>query len=278
MFKTAENFFQEAKCDKLLDASLQYLEKNPDGAYLIDINYYAAYSLEKKNKLTEQRPYLEYIVNQPDNDYTDYALLRLARLDYEDENYAGAVSYYERLLSLTDNQTIRLEAMEGAMKSGYFNGNYDKAIQYGNELYSLPDVSQNQKNQTDYIVGKSLYAKKDYANAISHFKRSADKDKSVMGAESAYHIALCDYAMKKYDDAENDVFYMSDNFGSHTYWVAKAFLLLGDVYVAKENVYQAKETMKSIIDNYPGKAQKQEPRQKLTAIERNEQNNEEEAQ
>ena len=278
MFKTVENFFQESKYDKTLEGVRQYIDKNPDGAYLLKIHYYAAYSLEKDNNLTEQRPHLEYIVNKPDNDYTDYALLRLARLDYDDGNYSDAASYYERLLTLTDNQIIKLEAIEGAMKSGYFNGDYDKAIQYGGELYSMPEVTQNQKNQTDYIVGKSLYAKKEYADALARFKMSADKDKSVMGAESAYHVALCDYAMQKYDDAENDVFFMSDNFGSHTYWVAKAFLLLGDIYVAKDNVFQAKETLKSIIDNYPGEDLKQEARQKLAAIERNEQNNEEEAQ
>ena len=68
---------------------------------------------------------------------------------------------------------------------------------------------------------------------------------------------------------------MSDNFSTHTYWVAKAFILLSDVYVAKNNVYQAKETLKSVVENYPGDDLKNEAAQKLTVLENNDNNIEE---
>ena len=57
--------------------------------------------------------------------------------------------------------------------------------------------------------------------------------------------------MNKFDEAEEAVFYVSDNFNTYIDWTARSFILLSDVYVAKNNMFQAKETLKSVIDNYP---------------------------
>ena len=42
------------------------------------------------------------------------------------------------------------------------------------------------------------------------------------------------------------------------------------MYVAKENYFQAKETLRSVIDNYKGNDLKQEARAKLAEVERKE--------
>ena len=59
-------------------------------------------------------------------------------------------------------------------------------------------------------------------------------------------------------------------FSAYNYWVAKSFIALADVYVAKENYFQAKETLRSVIDNYKGEDLRQEARAKLAEVERKE--------
>ena len=71
------------------------------------------------------------------------------------------------------------------------------------------------------------------------------------------------------------MFYISDNFSAFSYYVAMSFVTLSDVYVAKGNLFQAKETLKSIIDNYPEGEPKTLSEQKLAALENLESNNEE---
>ena len=66
------------------------------------------------------------------------------------------------------------------------------------------------------------------------------------------------------------MFDISDNFSDYDYWVAKSFIALADVYVAKENYFQAKETLRSVIDNYKGNDLKEEARAKLAEVERKE--------
>ena len=69
-------------------------------------------------------------------------------------------------------------------------------------------------------------------------------------------------------DNINKVFDISDNFSAYDYWVAKSFIALADVYVAKENFFQAKETLRSVINNYRGSDLKEEARAKLAEVER----------
>jgi sensor histidine kinase regulating citrate/malate metabolism len=36
----------------------------------------------------------------------------------------------------------------------------------------------------------------------------------------------------------------------HQYWLAQSFILLSDIYVQKEDLFQAKATLQSVIDGY----------------------------
>lgn len=250
-FKTIEEFYSKRNYAETIKGVNQYLENYPNGAYLLKVHYYAMKSLENSDDKNDLRTHIEYIINQADNDYTDNALLLIARMDYDESNYSSSAAHYERLIKITENQQILMEATEGCMKSYYFNNEYDKAIEKANQLVAMPEVSVNQKNQADYILGKSYFDKKDYTEALKYFEICTSIDNTETGAECGYYSAVCLYNSNKYDEAEEKVFYVSDNYSSYLYWTARAFILLSDVYVAKDNAFQAKETLKSVIENYP---------------------------
>lgn len=276
-FATAENFFQQSKYQDALNASEQYIKQFPNGAYLLKINYYAYSSLEKLGRTAETKPYLEYIVAQPDSDYTDNALLKLAGMEKNGENYQKAGEYYQRLIQITENQRIKMQALEGAMECQYKLGDYDRAIETGNTLAAMPNLQQNKKNLANYYVGKALYQNGDYRSALAKLEACSHKERSEMGADAAYHVVLCNWKLNNLDETEESVFYISDNFSNYSYYVALSFVTLSDVYVSKDNVFQAKETLKSIIDNYPGGEPKELAQRKLAEILNNESNNEEDA-
>ena len=54
--------------------------------------------------------------------------------------------------------------------------------------------------------------------------------------------------------------------GTDDYFIAKAFILLSDIYLSNGNSFQSKATLESIIDNYSGQDLKliaQEKREKI---------------
>ncbi len=253
-FTTVEDFFAKKNYNEALKGAKQYLEKYPEGAYILKVHHLAMTSMENLGNTNELRPHAEFIISQPDNDYTDKALLLIARMDYDASNYSSSAEYYNRLINITENQDIMTEATEGCMKSFYFNKEYDKAIEKANKLISMPEISDNQKKQANYIIGKSYYDKNDYIEAMKYFNYCTDLDNRTateMDAECGYLTAVCLYNIENYDEAEEKVFEVSDNYNSYLYWTARSFIILSDVYVAKDNIFQAKETLKSVIENYP---------------------------
>lgn len=276
-FATAENFFQQGQYENALRAVNQYIAQFPKGAYLLKINYYGQASLERLGRGGETKPYMEYIISQPDNDYTDNALLKLGNMEKGDGNYETAKGYYDRLLSITENQKVRAQALEGVMECCYKLEDYDRAIEKGNELAGMQDLAQNKKNFVNYVVGMSLYKKNEYNNAVAKLEACSKKDRTEMGAIAAYYVVMGNYKLGNLDETEEKVFYISDNFSAFSYYVAMSFVTLSDVYVAKGNIFQAKETLKSIIYNYPGGEPKTLAEQKLAVIEKEESNNEEDA-
>ena len=250
-FRNIEDFYSSKKYQQVIKGAKQYIEKHPNGAYLLDVHYYAMNSMEMTNETDGIRTHIEYIINQNDNDYTDQALLLVARMDYDESSYSNSAKYYERLLNITENQQVKTEAIEGSMKSYYFNKQYDKAIEKANLLMRTQDINENQKKQANYILGKSYFDKKDYAEALKYFEIYSDVDNTETGAECACLSAVCLYNTQRYDEAEEKVFFVSDKFSNYINWTASSFIILSDVYVAKDNIFQAKETLKSVIENYP---------------------------
>ena len=269
-FANAENFYLDGQYQKAQTALQYYFSNFGNGAYALKAHQYALECAEKVGTEEQVITHLNYILSQPDNDYTDNALLKMARIEYEKGNYSKAGQHYERLSRITEEPLKRLEALEGSMKSNFFLGNYDKAIEMGESLRQSRDLTDDQLNQINHIVGKSYFEKGNYNAAIERLDKSARNDKSEYGAESAYYSVVASIKLKNYDEAENKVFNISDNFSKYDYWVAKSFIALADVYVAKENYFQAKETLRSVIDNYKGNDLKQEARAKLAEVERKE--------
>ena len=212
--------------------------------------------------------------------YANQMAAEKARLDKSDAEYEASLKQieldYQQKLDNIENYIRTLSRMDFTALSGkekeafdmYLSGNYDKAIEMGEDLRLSRDLTNEQVNQINHIVGKSYFEKGNYNAAIEKLDKNARNDKSEYGAESAYYSAVASIKLKKYDEAENKIFDLSDNFSAYDYWVAKSFIALADVYVAKENYFQAKETLRSVIDNYKGNDLKQEARAKLAEVER----------
>jgi TolA-binding protein len=104
--------------------------------------------------------------------------------------------------------------------------------------------------EANYKLAKSHYLLGEEDEALKFFKILATDAKTTEGAEAKYFIAQIFYNKEKFDDAENEIMEFISANTPHQYWLAKSFILLSDVYMAKEDIFQAKHTLKSIVNNY----------------------------
>lgn len=262
-FAMAEKFYNEGRFQEANQAVSNYLKTYPNGAYQLSAHRYKS-KLSIRNKLSDEAlTSLQFIISHNTNEFLEEALLDAARIYYDKADYINAVATYSRLVDLTDDPLQKLEALEGKMKSNYFIGKYQEAIQASRMLRSTEKVSREQQMQAHYIAGKSLFELKSYTEAKEELQKTKTMNNGVFGAEAYYLLAKINFENNNLVDAEHQIFDLADKFTKFDFWVAKSFLLLADIYVKNNNVFQAKETLKSIIDNYKGDDLRQEAVRKL---------------
>ncbi|MCK4630942.1 MAG: hypothetical protein KAT40_05830, partial [Bacteroidales bacterium] len=82
------------------------------------------------------------------------------------------------------------------------------------------------------------------------FEQISSEIKSELGAESKYYVAEISFTLGEYEKAEKEVFEFIDQNSPHAYWMAKIFILLSDVSVKKNDIFQARHTLISLLDYY----------------------------
>lgn len=263
---TAENFFVDGRFAEAERALDNYLSKFPNGAYLLKANYYKARILIQGNKIQSAVPHLEFLAGVPNNPYMNEALLHLARYAYDNGNFSKAADFYGRLYESSGQQGERLEALEGKMKSHYFEGNYTEALRAASLLMNADNVKNEQRLQASFISGKSYIELGQSRNALEELSKVHRSGQGAMAAEACYLIAKIQFDGNQLVESENTIFELAEKYKRQDYWVAKGFILLADIYVRNNNIFQAKATLQSIIDNYTGDELRQEARRKLNLL------------
>jgi predicted negative regulator of RcsB-dependent stress response len=87
-----------------------------------------------------------------------------------------------------------------------------------------------------------------------------------MGAEAKYQLAYLHFLAEDLDSCETTIYELSEKYYSD-YFIAKGFILLSDIYFEKENYFQSKATLQSIVDNYQGEDLVNICKQKISDIE-----------
>ena len=70
------------------------------------------------------------------------------------------------------------------------------------------------------------------------------------GAESAYNVIRAAYESGDKTMAETLIYDLADKKTPQTYWLGRAFVILGNIYADKGDAFQARATYQSIIDGY----------------------------
>ena len=153
--------------------------------------------------------------------------------------------------------------MRGLVRSYYQTKDYTQANDAAKELLTKKGLSTDDKAVANLVLGKSLQANNQCEQAIAAFKEVAAINKSAWGAEARYEIANCYLTLNQLPAAEKAGLQVIKVTGSYDYWVAKAYILLGDVYLQEKDYFNAKATYQSVADNATIPELKKEAQDKL---------------
>ena len=86
--------------------------------------------------------------------------------------------------------------------------------------------------------------------ALSLFRQLGADPSSAIGAESRYMVIQSLYDAGKFASVDEEVYAFAQKAGDQAYWLARAYIVLGDSFAERGQYAQAKATFESIRDGY----------------------------
>ncbi len=244
-----------------------YLAKFPDGKYALEANYYKSEIYFSQKDWAKAAVGYGAVADKAPNKFAEKSLLQAARLNFfEVKDYNKSEKYFSKLKDFASGQENKMEAMRGLLRSQYQLEKWPDAVENAKDLLTQKGLSTDDKILANMAIAKSYQTGGQCETALQYFRTAASLGKSAYGAEARYQIADCLFHQNQLKDAEKASFEVINKSGSYEAWVTKAYLLLGDIYFAEKDYFNAKATFQSIVDNAKVEDLRQQARQKLDQV------------
>ena len=250
-FGTAEEIFLAGNYAKAEATFRSYLENYPESVKVPQAEFYLAESyrgLGDKEKACDH--YVTALDKGLEGSFLETACLHYGDLAYSLGQYGKAFGAYQRLKEVARLDDNRLSADMGMMRSAFRAREYDDAIAASGSLRSNRQASAAQRREAEYLRAKSCLGMSRRAEAYGIFEQLAKEPSTAEGAEAAYLIIQDQFDRADFAGIEDKVYDFAAKAGGQNYWLAKAFIVLGDTFAENGNMTQAKATFESIKSGY----------------------------
>ena len=248
----AEKAYGRGELDEAKRAFENYLQNNPAGAFRLNSYYYKGLICYNQGAKDEAVENFEKVLEFPNNQYREEAMVVAAEIYYDDKAYDKASTLYKEIAELSSNEERQKVALTRVLHIAIEQENHNDIIQYATKIENQGNVSPELKREAALYRAKSHLAKGNSDKAFEEFDNLAADTRTKEGAEAKYLVAQMLFDEKSYDFCEDEINEFIEMSTPHTYWMARSFILLADLYTAQDKTLEAKQYLLSLQNNYDG--------------------------
>ena len=249
-YLAAEKAYMRGDMQEAEKSMNAYLQGFPEGAYRLEAHYYLGVAAYEKKDATTALGHLDKVLEYPAGRFSEEAMTMASGLAYETKDYARALSLYKQLRGKTTSAERILMARTGILRSANGLQDNNEVIAAANELLADSKTAPELALEARYCRSKAAAKSGNRKMAADDLEVLAKDTRSVYGAEAKYRLAEMYYAEEKYGEAEVELLEYIEMSTPHTYWLARAFVLLADVYMQTNREIEAKQYLLSLQQNY----------------------------
>lgn len=247
----AELQYMQGNYEEAAKGLRHYLDNYCDGGrYCTAAQYFCADAYYQAGKKDAALLEFKTLCGMKGNPYMETSLMRAAELTYDREEYVESQKYFRLLLQQASESRTTDIARLGILRCSYLLGDNMSVIEIAEELISEPTTTSETRNEALYNRGKAYFAQGQYLKAIADFRPLAEETRTAVGAESKYLIAEALFQQGDLKESEDEIMSFAQMNTSQQYWLAKAFVLLSDIYVKQGDDFQAEQYLLSLQANY----------------------------
>lgn len=251
-FASAQRIYlnTEGKGTSAITALKEYIASYPQGYYTVDALFFLSDSYMKNSNNKDAIATLLQLSTRGTNQYSERTYERLASLSYTEKQYSQSADAYLNLYKLTNKSDLKSRALEGYVSSTIAAKDDKATLQMADYVVGQSGVNANLLVKVKHAKAQILFANNKKTEALAIFKELSVDPLSIEGAESLYRLIEAEFETGNLDVAEQMIFDFAASETPQSYFLARSFILLGDIYVIKGDNFQARATYQSIIDGY----------------------------
>ncbi len=249
-FASAEQLFLDRAYDRALSALADYVREYPSGRNLDKAWFYTAECLRLTGDSERARDAYEEVIDRGEGVFVETSMLRYAELSFTLEHWDESYLAYTALYGKVPGGETGRSALVGGMRSAYRAKLYPEAVKCAEAVAASDSVSADILRESEYVRAKSLLPLSRRDAAYELFARLAENPSDAYGAESEYLLIQDRFDRADYKGVESLVYAFSDSGTKQNYYLAKAFIVLGDSFAEQGDLRQARATFESVRDGY----------------------------
>lgn len=274
-YETAKNLYFDQQYQRAISGLNTFLSSYPQSSRSEEAKYYVAESYYRLRDLDKALPLYKEISGDLTFAFAGKSIGRIAEIEFKQGKFESAISSYRTVGKLAANKKDQYVAWSGLMESFFQMSQYDSSETYARLILDRGNVNAGATNKASLYLGKVAMAKGDLETAKDEFLNTLNAARDEYGAEAKYLLGRIFYDQKDYKQSYETLISLNKDFESYPEWVGKSYLLLADNFVAMDDLFQAKATLQS-LDKFPLQSVKEEARKKLSQIEEEQGEREEE--
>jgi tetratricopeptide (TPR) repeat protein len=260
--------YNEGEYAKAVTGFSNYLDRYPTGANRIKAYYFRGESYTLMKKYDQSLADYEQLIKLGHSEYYTAALRKAALIAYNyTQTFDKAYKYYSAYYDAVTDDDERYKAALGALRSAFRISDSDGIKKYGNIVSIHKKADNEEKVAALYYLGKTWYKENQLENARISFAAIGDLINNNQAAESRYLIAEILFKQNLHDKAEQQCNLANNKNASYPIWIAKSLILMSDIYVVKNDLFNARAALEAVIENFPEDSELQAAaKSKLTVI------------
>ncbi len=226
-----------------------YVKSYPKGYYRVDALYYLAECHRRAGNRNDEIGALSELAAEGNHPYAVETLGRLASMTHADRRYGEAAAAYRKLYDVAPSSAEREDAMTGYVRATVAGGDPAQIEAMAADVAAAADAGVVAGREAKYALACVMSASGRKHEAHDLYEELAVEVRSKQGAEAAYRLIEEIYATGDLKRTSEEIFAYSEREPA-SYWLAKAFLMLGDIYLRQGDTFQARATYQSVADGY----------------------------
>jgi tetratricopeptide (TPR) repeat protein len=250
-FKVGELRYKNGEYEKALSGFEQYLRQYPKGFYHLQAHYLTAecYTLLKQYDKALQG--YEVLIKAGTNPHYESSIRKAALISYNhSQDFEKALLYYDLHYQITKNQDEKYQAAMSALRSAFRLSKDTETNKYAEIIIGTKDALREDLSAAHYYLAKVAFRNKKYQQALVAFGKTAELANNNQAAESRYMIAEIYYLQSEFVKAEEQCNAANKLNNLYPYWIAKSLLLLSDIYIGKNDLFNARAALEAVIEHF----------------------------